>query len=188
MIKEQPEILDLIDESDKVIGNDTRENIHLKGLLHRGIIVLVLNQNNELFIQQRSIAKDAYPNYFEGSISGHVLSKENYLQASIRELKEELIIDVAKPLPSSIISREYPPYPVKLCSFRIRTAEENQIYACFTLKNYTGQIAIDKKEIISGKFMKLTEIHQEIKSEKKNFTPVFLEAFQRFKSMYLVYL
>ena len=51
MIKEQPEILDLIDESDKVIGNDTRENIHLKGLLHRGIIVLVLNQNNELFIQ-----------------------------------------------------------------------------------------------------------------------------------------
>lgn len=180
MIKDPSEILDLIDESDKVIGADSRENIHLNGLLHRGIIVFVLNEKNELFIQQRSGAKDIYPKYFEGSISGHVLSKENYLQAAIRELREELSIDVTKPLPSSMFSRDYPPYPVKMFSFRIRTAEENQIYTCFILKNCTCQIIIDKKEVLGGKFMKISEVHQEIKAGRKSFTPVFIEAFQRF--------
>ncbi|MEK6857119.1 MAG: NUDIX domain-containing protein, partial [Nanoarchaeota archaeon] len=93
------EILDVINETDKVISQSTREEIHLKDILHRQILVFVLNDNNELFVQQRSGTKDAYPKYFEGSLSGHLSSKENYLQCAIRELKEELSIDVTKPLP-----------------------------------------------------------------------------------------
>jgi isopentenyldiphosphate isomerase len=179
-MKKDSEVLDIIDESDKVISQSQREEAHLKDLLHRQILVFVLNNKNELFIQQRSGTKDVYPKYFEGSLSGHVSSKENYLQAAIRELKEELSIDVTKPMPGSILSREYPPYPVKLFSFRIHTAEENVIAACFVLKDYSGVINIDKSEVLSGKFMKLTEIKEEIRAGKKQFTPLFLEAFNKF--------
>ncbi len=174
------EILDVIDETDKVVSQSAREDIHLKDVLHRQILVFVLNNKNELFVQQRSGTKDSYPKYFEGSLSGHVLSKENYLQCAIRELKEELSIDVTKPLPSGILSREYPPYTVKLFSFRIHTAEENVIATCFVLKEYSGPINIDKSEVLSGKFVKLTEIKEEIKEGKKLFTPLFIEAFHKF--------
>lgn len=174
------EILDVIDETDKVISQSTREEVHLKDVLHRQILVFVLNDKNELFVQQRSGTKDVYPKYFEGSLSGHISTKENYLQCAIRELKEELGIDVTKPLPGGILSREYPPYPVKLFSIRLHTAEENVIATCFVLKEYSGPISIDKSEVLSGKFVKLTEIKEEIKAGKKAFTPLFIEAFHKF--------
>ncbi len=38
------EILNIVNENDEVVGEDTRENIHKKGLLHREINVFVINK------------------------------------------------------------------------------------------------------------------------------------------------
>lgn len=42
------EMLNIIDENGKIIGKDTRENIHQKGLLHREINVYFYTPNGEI--------------------------------------------------------------------------------------------------------------------------------------------
>ena len=51
------EYLDVVDEDDNVLGRDTRENIHDKGLRHRIAAVLVLNKSGEILLQKRSRKK-----------------------------------------------------------------------------------------------------------------------------------
>jgi len=84
------ELLDIVSEDDVVIGKDTRENIHQKHLIHRGIHVLVINRQKEILLQKRSKLVDYYPGYFDASVGVHVLSGETYEQAAVRETQEEL--------------------------------------------------------------------------------------------------
>ncbi|CAF2374647.1 unnamed protein product [Brassica napus] len=57
----------LVDETDRVVGFDTKYNCHLmenieaKNLLHRAFSVFLFNSNYELLLQQRSKAKVTFP-------------------------------------------------------------------------------------------------------------------------------
>jgi isopentenyldiphosphate isomerase len=66
------EKLDIVDEDDNIIGQDTRENVHRKGLLHREIHVIIYNDENEILLQKRSMNKDTYPSLLDISVGGHV--------------------------------------------------------------------------------------------------------------------
>ena len=48
------EYFDIVDDKDKIIGKDTRQNVHLKKLKHRAVHILLQNQNNEVFLQKIS--------------------------------------------------------------------------------------------------------------------------------------
>ena len=84
------ELLDVVDENDRVIGVRTRGEIHAQGLMHRSVHILVFNGKGELFIQKRSMIKDNEPGLWDSSAAGHVDSGEDYLGCAIRELGEEL--------------------------------------------------------------------------------------------------
>lgn len=84
------ELLDVVDENDRVIGVRTRGEIHAQGLMHRSVHILVFNGKGELFIQKRSMIKDNEPGLWDSSAAGHVDSGEDYLDCAIRELGEEL--------------------------------------------------------------------------------------------------
>ncbi len=57
--------------------------------------VCVLNGKNEMLIQRRQLAKDRYPGCWDLSAGGFVRSGEESRDAVIRELREELGLDVA---------------------------------------------------------------------------------------------
>jgi len=82
-------LLDIINENNEIIGSDTRENIHVCGLLHREINVWLFNDNKELFLQKRSETKDTCPNLLDASSGGHVEQGQNYEETAIKELEEE---------------------------------------------------------------------------------------------------
>ncbi|XP_049737620.1 isopentenyl-diphosphate delta-isomerase 2-like [Elephas maximus indicus] len=72
------ERLIVVDESDEVIGADTKRNCHLnenieKGLLHRAFSVVLFNTENKVLIQQRSDCKVTFPGYFTESCCSHPL-------------------------------------------------------------------------------------------------------------------
>lgn len=90
MVPHNPnEMIAVVDENDSVIGKDTRDNVHKKGLLHREIAVIVFNKKNEMLLQKR---KDNGRYGF--SAAGHFSTIENYLQGATREAKEEIGIKV----------------------------------------------------------------------------------------------
>lgn len=86
----QEDIFDIVDENDKVVGQATRSEAHAKGLRHRAVHVLVFNAEGEVFMQKRSKSKDTWPGAWDSSCSGHVDAGEDYLEAALRELDEEL--------------------------------------------------------------------------------------------------
>ena len=84
------EIFDVVNERDEVIGQKSRREVHRLGLMHRAVHVLVFNAAGQVFLQKRSMMKDRQPGLWDSSASGHVDSGENYDTCSVRELGEEI--------------------------------------------------------------------------------------------------
>lgn len=92
------EMLDVVDDEDKVIGVRTRGDVHSLGLMHRSVHILVFNSKGDLFLQKRSKNKDSNPGLWDSSAAGHLECGENYPDCAVRELTEELGIEVGTTL------------------------------------------------------------------------------------------
>jgi isopentenyldiphosphate isomerase len=95
------EIFDVVNERDEVLGQQERGEVHRLGLMHRAVHVLVFNAAGQVFLQKRSMTKDRQPGLWDSSASGHVDAGEDYDACAVRELREEigLQLDAApKPL------------------------------------------------------------------------------------------
>ena len=91
------EWFDVVDERDEVTGRATRGEVHRLGLRHRAVHVLVFNKHGEVLLQQRSAWKDAHPGVWDSSVAGHLDAGEDYPDAAVRELAEEMGIRSAIP-------------------------------------------------------------------------------------------
>ena len=90
------EYLDILDEDGKITGNkDTRENIHKLGLLHSEVAAFIYTDTGKILLQKRKSNKATYAGVWSIT-GGHVLSGETNEDAIIREIKEELNIDIKK--------------------------------------------------------------------------------------------
>ncbi len=83
------EYLNIVDENDNIIGNETREKIHQEGLLHREIHIYFITPNKEIIFQHRAKDKDTYPDLLDATVGGHVDIGDSYKDAAIREMEEE---------------------------------------------------------------------------------------------------
>ena len=63
---------------------ETREKCHEKGLWHRAIYCFIFNENEEVLLQRRSKYKKMWPNLWDVTVGGHVLSGEFGREALIR--------------------------------------------------------------------------------------------------------
>lgn len=90
----QDEQFIIVNEKDEVIGYKTRyECHHDKSLIHRAVDVILLNKEEKIAMQKRSIQKDLYPEYYCVTASGHVSKGESYEDTADRELKEEMGVE-----------------------------------------------------------------------------------------------
>ena len=87
---EDAEILSVVDSSDTVIGEERRDEIHLQGLRHRAVHVLVFNPRGALFLQKRGMHKKEHPGMWDSSVAGHVDAGESYDDCCIREVEVEV--------------------------------------------------------------------------------------------------
>lgn len=89
------EYFDLLDENGNKIGKTKlREEVHKDGDWHKGVHIWIINEKGEILLQRRSPNKDSNPNMLDISCAGHLSSGDVSLSTAIRELKEELDIDV----------------------------------------------------------------------------------------------
>lgn len=91
------EIFDVLNEKGEYTNKTaTRSVCHKKGLWHKAVVVFVINTKNEVLLQQRSATKKLWPNLWDITAGGHVLSGEFGFEAVIRETKEEIDLDITK--------------------------------------------------------------------------------------------
>ena len=91
------EYFDILNSDGTYSGNvASRKECHEKGLWHRAVIIFVINKEGKILLQKRSANKKTWPNLWDLTAGGHVLTGELGYQAIIREAKEELNLDVKK--------------------------------------------------------------------------------------------
>ena len=83
-------MFDVVDDTDAVIAQAARREVHARGWRHRAVHVLVFNRAGELFLQKRALSKDTAPGAWDSSASGHVEAGESYDACAVRELREEI--------------------------------------------------------------------------------------------------
>lgn len=83
------EIVDIVDENDKVIGKELKSICHKKGLRHRIAGVILLSSKGKMWLQTRNKNKTG-GNLLDFSASGHIKSGTTYEEGAYRELEEEL--------------------------------------------------------------------------------------------------
>lgn len=90
------ELLDVVDENNNLTGIvKDRDFIHKNGLYHREIGCWIINTKGEILIQKRAATKKVAPNLW-AIVAGHVDAGETLISTAIREIKEEVGIDINK--------------------------------------------------------------------------------------------
>ncbi|MGE0377680.1 MAG: NUDIX domain-containing protein, partial [Planctomycetaceae bacterium] len=151
------EMFDVCDEQDRVIGQAARAVVHARGLLHRAVHIWVFRSDGRLLIHLRSKTKDEYPLRYTSSASGHVDAGETYDAAVVRELREELGVELR--LTRLVMIPGGP-----------NTANEHTVlYRCES----DGPFSTDPGEIARIEWRTIDEIAARIDRHPDDFTPPF---------------
>lgn len=153
------EIFDVVDETDCVIDQRSRPEVHRLMLRHRAVHVLVFNSRGDVFLQKRSMTKDTHPGVWDSSSSGHVDSGEEYDACAVRELREE-------------IGLELPRAPERL--FKIEACEQTGmefvwVYRCES----EGPFELHPEEISEGGWFAPAHVNEWLERTPQDFAPAF---------------
>lgn len=89
------EKFDVLNELGEFTGEiATREECHKRGLWHRAVYAFIIDDDGNILLQKRSGNKKLWPNMWDVTVGGHVDAGEFGRQALIREVKEELGIEI----------------------------------------------------------------------------------------------
>ena len=156
------EWFDVVDARDRVIGRETRAEVHRRGLLHRAVHIFVYRPDGALFLQKRSPDKDTAPGRWVSSCSGHVDAGEDYETAARRELGEELGIDGST---AALEPRA-----------EIPAAAETgwEFVRLYAVRGFAGELHLNPDEIADGVWKHPREVDGWIAREPGDFARSFL--------------
>ena len=161
------EILDVIDENDVVISRATRKEVHSNGLPHRAVHIFLFNSSGQIYGQRRSANKDSHPLKLDSSAAGHLDSGENYAEAAVRELFEELSINTD-------LEEEF--------RFGPDARTDNERVALFTCRcDDTPMPNLD--EIIHGDFWIPADLSTAMSLNAGDFVPAFVTLWSMYGNM-----
>jgi isopentenyl-diphosphate delta-isomerase len=158
-----------VDTSDRVLGYADREICHAgRGILHRAVSVMIVNEEGQILLQRRSANKSLWPLYWSISCCGHPVRGESYQVAAERRVFEELDLRIA--------CRH-------LFTFRYSaqfgaTASEREICSVFWGRTRSDPVP-DAQEICDWRFVDAERISDEIIEAPDRFTPWFLLEWKR---------
>jgi isopentenyldiphosphate isomerase len=160
------EIFDVVNERDEVVGRRTRGDVHRFGLLHRAVHVLVFNANGDLFLQKRSLKKDCFPGVWDSSASGHLEAGEDYDQCAVREVREELGLNLCSA-------------PMRL--FKIPACPQTGFEFCWVYRCYSnGPFSLHPDEIECGEWFSPAHISKWITDRPQDFAGALLLIWRKF--------
>jgi isopentenyl-diphosphate delta-isomerase len=161
------EIFDVVDESDRIVGQATRAEVHARKLRHRAIHIFLFNERGDLFIQERAAGKDSFPGRYDSSTSGHLSNGEDYDTCAVRELREELGLTVS---PDQLQKH-----------FKVEACEQTgwEFVWAYSLR-INEPPRINPHEIESGRFWSPAQIRTRLASHPSEFAPSFARIFEEF--------
>jgi len=155
----------VVDEQDQVTGAAPRGQVHANNLLHRAVHILIFNPAGEVFLQLRSRSKDRHPLTWDSSAAGHVCAGEEYDQAAIREIREELGIDV----------------PLKKVAKLTGSQQTDHEFVWLYSGVHSDEPKPNPREIEAGTFFPPMIVDGWIKARPDEFAPTFVECWKTWR-------
>ncbi|HLC47251.1 MAG TPA: NUDIX domain-containing protein [Candidatus Nanoarchaeia archaeon] len=160
------ELIDICDESNNLTGvKKMKSEAHKEGLWHRTAHIWIYNPKGEILLQLRAKDKELYPDMWDISAAGHIAAGEDASTAGVREIQEEIGLEVN---------------PEDLQFFRIRKVRtvykkirNNEFYNIFFLR-FDGDIRtlrLQDEEVQEIRFLPCKRIEEELKADPEKFVP-----------------
>ena len=90
MTASSQELVDVVDEDDRVVSTVTRRELRARNLPRRCTYVLVRNAVGEILVHRRTETKDVHPGAYDVFAGGVCAAGESYDDCVRREVAEEL--------------------------------------------------------------------------------------------------
>ncbi len=158
------EMFDVVDERDKVLRQASRHEVHKNHWRHRAVHIFVFNRAGELFLQKRSRWKDAHPSRWDSSAAGHLNAGDDYEETALREIHEELGVEVER---------------VELLSKIEANAMTGWEFVRLFRAEHDGPFRLPPAEIETGGFFPVEVVREWIGRRPEDFATGFLECFRR---------
>ncbi len=161
------EFFDIINEDGVELGfKKERSKVHRDGDWHKGIHIWII-KGNKILLQKRSPWKDSFPNCFDVSCGGHVNSGDTYNGTAIKELKEELGINVSN---KDLIFLEKRKHKTRDTPRKVINNEIINVYV-LNFKAELGDLTLQRDEVLEVKLFSIQELRTLLNKKPNLFTP-----------------
>ena len=154
------ELIQIVDKKGNFTGQVMdKEEAHDKNLLHNEVGIFIINDKREVLLQKRSANKRFSPNKW-GLCAGHVDAYESLETAALREIKEEVGLDLSL--------KELIPYGER--KINISDSNSHITYFYYVICNKKAEeFVIQEEELSEVKWFNIDEIIIMIKDGKTSF-------------------
>jgi len=159
------EYIDIWSENGQPTGtNCLKDEAHIKGLFHPTAHIWFYTKEGCILLQQRGSNKETFPSYWDVSVAGHVMSGESIVEAAIREIQEEIGLDILKKDLLQIDIRKN----VNIHPNGINDCEFQHVFLCELLVNI-NELKIQEEEVDDIALISLDRLNFYSKNHNETF-------------------
>ena len=161
------ELVDIYDQNNNPLGiQKMKSEAHREGLWHRCAHVWIHNSKGEMLIQLRAKDKAFFPGLWDIPVAGHLRAGEEPIDGAIREIKEELGVDIN--------SQDLSLHMIKQAKVETESMKNYEFYYVYTYKTdfEIKDMTIQKEELDEIKFMPLDLLEKDLKTNPNLYVPV----------------
>jgi isopentenyldiphosphate isomerase len=167
------ELIDVLDSYGNYTGQSImKSEAHRAGVFHPSIHVWLYTKKGEILIQQRAKNKDTHPGLWDVSVAGHIGAAEDVIKSAIREVQEEIGLDIT--------SREL--YKIGVFKYSCQhhkyllDREFHHTFLC-ELKTPLNKLEMQETEVDDLKLISIPVFKQELESKihYKKYVPYDME-------------
>ena len=148
------ELLDLVNQDDKVIGKVWKRKAHQDpSLIHREVAIAIFNKKHEVLLQRRSMSKTNDPGHWKITAAGHVGADENPKDSIKREVFEELGLNVQ-------------PIYYKKAFSTYKNKESRYFWIYYAIVDTPQKLKLNKQEVMDAKWVKVGKLEEFSKSSR----------------------
>ena len=142
-----------------------RSEAHRTGLWHRSAHIWIYNNKSEILLQLRSADKIIFPGRWDISSAGHIGAGEIPIESAIRELEEEIGLNVS--------DKDLQFYKISKQSSTYKSYTDNEFHYVYFLK-YNDDISnliLQKEEVEDIRFYHIDFLKRELNINPGDFVP-----------------
>ena len=159
------QLLDWVDERDRVIGQVSRTDALRVGANFRVAHLFLFNSRSEILLQQLALSRPRHPGCWGASVAAYVASGEDYRQAIERRTHEELGVRLES--------------VERVCKTSMPEEGGTKFITLFTARS-DGPFTVDSGHIAKLQSLPLADVLRVRHSEPWTFTPTLVQLIDRF--------